>query len=154
MINLIEKMCDLLHSTNNATTIAKEDDISIFVEGRSLFHGWPLCLMQTGEMRDAEFNYGFVPGPKYAKEQERYYVSSSNAFSLWRIPLDAKNMDMSGTVMEALASQGYRTTTPALFEIAYKAKYNTDDSQRQTQIFDLLRSSVQYDFGKIFAGVV
>ena len=151
--DLLVKLCGFVHDTNDATRIANVDDTKIFIEGRTLFFAFPLGLISNGEMRSAKFSYGFIPWPKYDEEQKDYIVSSSNAFSLWSIPTDAKDTEVSGAVMEAMASGGYRTISPALFETAYKVKYNSMDSERQSQVFDILKSNVIYDVGKLFANI-
>ena len=151
--DLLVKLCGFVHDTDDATKIAQMDDTKIFIEGRTLFYAFPLGLISTGDMRAVKFSYGFIPWPKYDENQENYIVSSSNAFSLWSVPIDAKDSDISGAVMEAMASGGYRLISPALFETAYKVKYNSMDSERQSQVFDILKSSVIYDVGKVFASI-
>lgn len=151
--DLLVKFCGFVHDTNDATKIAQTDDTKIFIDGRTLFYAFPLGLISSGDMRAVKFSYGFIPWPKYDENQENYIVSSSNAFSLWSVPIDAKDSDISGAVMEAMASGGYRLISPALFETAYKVKYNSMDSERQSQVFDILKSSVIYDVGKVFASI-
>lgn len=151
--DLLVKLCGFVHDTNDATKIAQVDDSKIFIEGRVLFYAFPLGLISTGDMRSVKFSYGFIPWPKYDESQENYIVSSSNAFSLWAVPIDAKDSDISGAVMEAMASGGYRLISPALFETAYKVKYNSMDSERQSQVFDILKSSVIYDVGKVYGNL-
>lgn len=56
---------------------------------------------------------------------------------------------MAAAVMEALASESYRTVTPALFETGMKVKYAQDDET--SQVFDIIRSSAVFDFGRMFA---
>jgi hypothetical protein len=50
--------------------------------------------------------------------------------------------------MEALAVEGYKTVTPALFETALKFKYTTDvDSVR---MLDIIRPSLNFDLGRLY----
>lgn len=149
-VGIIDKLCNLLHATNDSTKIQTVDDDKIFREGRGMFYAFPLGLISSAGLREATFEFGFVPWPKYDAADTEYITSSSNAYSIWGIPLDAKEPDISGAVMEALASGGYRTITPALFETAYKVKYNNINSQRQSEIFDMMRENIVYDIGRIF----
>ena len=50
--------------------------------------------------------------------------------------------------MECLASESYRTVSPALFETALKVKYAADDGT--AEMYDILRASVTFDIGRIF----
>ena len=149
-IGVIEKMQNILHSSNDNTTIKVTDDDTIFREGRALFYAFPLGIISSSGFREADFEIGFVPWPKY-DAGDNYITNLSNAYSIWSIPLDAKDADMSGAVMEAMASEGYRTITPAIFETAYKVKYNNIDSQRQSEIFDMMREDMVFDIGRLFA---
>ena len=150
-VDIIDKMCNLLHATNDNTKIQTVDDDKIFREGRGMFYAFPLGLISSAGLREAKFDFGFVPWPKFDISDKEYITTSSNAYSIWGIPLDAKDPDISGAVMEAMASAGYRTITPALFETAYKVKYNNIDSQQQSDIFDMMRENIVYDIGRIFA---
>ncbi|MCI8388916.1 MAG: hypothetical protein HFE63_10705 [Clostridiales bacterium] len=150
-VKLIEKLNAILHNSNDSTVIKVTDDDKIFREGRGLFYAFPLGMISSGALRDAKFTAGFVPWPKLEESDETYWTSSSNAFSLWAIPLDAPDANISGLIMEAMGSEGYRTVTPALFETAYKVKYNSTDSSYQSEIFDMMRENIVYEIGKIFA---
>lgn len=119
----------------------------IFAEGRALFTTNEFQYAVT-DLRSSELDYGVVPMPKYDAEQQDYYTVMSFPYSLYGIPVDAADPDMSAAVMEALASEGYRTVSPALFETAFKAKYAQDD--KTAQMFDIIRSSAVFDFGRVF----
>ncbi len=128
----------------------KTDVTDIFDQGRSIFYVYPLGHVATG-LRDTELNYGFVPQPKFDENQENYIASVTNAVTMWGIPLVVQDEEQVSALMECLASEGYRQITPAVFEQAYKAKYNFDESGRQTVIFDMMRANVHFDLGKIFS---
>ena len=119
----------------------------IFTEGRALF--FTMELQYAGKnLRDANMQYGVLPVPKYDEAQEDYYTVCSFPYTLYGIPIDAKNPEMSAAVMECLASESYRTVSPALFETAMKVKYMNDPDA--SEMFDIIRSSVVFDFGRIF----
>jgi hypothetical protein len=50
--------------------------------------------------------------------------------------------------MEAMASESYRTVSPALFENAFKVKYAQDE--QSSLMYDIIRSTVSFDFGRVF----
>lgn len=127
------------------------EDPSVFSEGRTIFYIYPLGHVQDSILRESDVTYGFVPQPKYDETQEHYIASVTNAVTMWGIPLIVEDPARSGALMECLGSEGYRTVTPAVFEQAFGAKYNSDSSGRQTQIFDELRENIHFDLGKVFS---
>ena len=153
-VALLEKMGEFMKNDDDAVVIKTTDDDSIFSEGRALFYAFPLGLISSGQLRGAEFDIGFVPWPKYDETDANYTINLSNAYSMWQIPIDAKDPDESAAVMEALASAGYRTTSPALFKTAYKVKYNNIDAMRQSQVYDIVRQDVSFDISRIFNNVL
>ena len=127
------------------------DDPTIFDEGRSLFYIYPLGHVSEGGLRESDISYGFIPQPKVDEGEETYHASVTNAVTLFAIPLVIESNERASAVFEALASEGYRQVSPVVFEQAYKAKYNYDDSARQTTIFDMIRQNAVFDLGKIFS---
>ncbi len=120
---------------------------NLFKEGRALFISHELTYA-VNHLRDVEFTYGIVPYPKYDDAQENYVTITSFPYTLFGIPMDAKNPEMSAAVMEAMASESYRTVSPALFENAFKVKYAQD--AQSSLMYDLIRSTVSFDFGRVF----
>ena len=48
-----------------------------------------------------------------------------------------------------MASESYRTISPALYEVALKSKYSQDDIA--AKMFDIAKSSVVFDLGRILS---
>ena len=119
----------------------------IFTSGRALFFTTEL-FYAGASLRDANLQYGVLPVPKYDEAQKEYYTVCSFPYSLYGVPIDAKDAEMSAAVLECLASESYRTVSPALFETAMKVKYMNDPDA--SEMFDIIRSSVVFDFGRIF----
>ncbi|NLA52507.1 MAG: hypothetical protein GX860_10360 [Alcaligenaceae bacterium] len=145
---LIDKWIEVFKSTGFKGDI---DVPTIFVTGRSLFYVYPLGFVTEGALRNSEVKYGFIPQPKVDDAQKEYYASVTNAVTLWAVPLVVYDHARSGALLECLASEGHRTVTPSVFEVAYKVKYNNDESNQQAHIFDILRKNVRFDLGKIFS---
>ena len=120
---------------------------NVFKENRALFTSHELTFA-VNHLRDVEFTYGIVPYPKYEAAQENYVTITSFPYTLYGIPIDARDPDMSAAVMEAMASESFRTVSPALFENAFKVKYAQD--QQSSLMYDLIRSTVSFDFGRVF----
>ncbi len=139
-----------LATHGNGGILVASDDETIFNAGNGVFYTYPLFHV-SNELRDVTFKYGFVPMPKATDDQKEYYSSVTNTATLWGISANLRNAEISGAVLEAMSYEGYTTITPAVFEVAYKAKYNSDESGVQSAIFDILSKNIRFDFGKICA---
>jgi len=144
---LLETLVDLF-ATNDAwlETVSYTNSDNMFSEGRALFSNND--FLYSTEIRDVDMEYGIVPLPKYDEEQKEYYTVMSFPYTLYGVPVDARDPDMSSAVLECLASESHRTVVPALFETGLKVKYAQDDEA--AQMFDLIRASVVFDFGRVF----
>ena len=59
---------------------------------------------------------------------------------------------MVSAVMEALASESYRSLLPEYCEVTLKTRYSQDDNV--SRMFDLIGGSIVFDPGEIYAGVL
>lgn len=59
---------------------------------------------------------------------------------------------MMSAVIECWGSEAYRLTTPALFETNMKYKYT--DLDVSAQMFDILRNTMSFDQGRIYANTL
>ncbi|MBQ9778445.1 MAG: hypothetical protein IJW22_05915, partial [Clostridia bacterium] len=62
----------------------------------------------------------------------------------------AATLTMLSAVMECWASEGFRLTTPEIFEVNFQLKYS--EGQDETDMYEYVRSGITFDLGKIFAG--
>lgn len=149
MSTLVEKMCNAFHNTVGCN-FGDEDGppVKSFINGNTIFFLSGLKVASTS-LRDTEFEYGVLPTPKWDETQEQYRSTTSYLGSLYSIPLDAADADMSSAIMEALAIEGYYELAPAFFETALKVKYSSDNDS--ARMYDIIRSSVTYDFGRVFS---
>ncbi len=100
-------------------------------------------------LRNVDFKYGFVPVPKYDSTQEQFFTCMGNPLSLYLITADCETPDIAAAVLECLASEAYRRTTPAIFETNMKVKYS--EGETDSQMYDLIKSSVSFDLGRMFS---
>ena len=120
-----------------------------------------LVLMQHSQyagknLLNVDFEYGLLPVPKYDEKQVNYYTGMGNPWSPYGIFLDfndrgdkAATLSMLTAVLECWASEGYRLTTPEIFEVNMQLKYSA--GQDETNMFEYIRSGITFDIGKIFA---
>ena len=146
---LIEKLVNAFFATNDCVISGfdSKELYKYFEQNRFMFSAREVQYGVTN-LRNADFEYGILPMPKWDEAQEDYYTIASFPYSLYCIPLDAKDSDMSSAVLEALASESSKSITPAVFEVALKVKYSSDD--KMAQMYDIIRASMTYDFGRVF----
>ncbi len=137
----------LINNTGVSGMTGLATNRAIFGEGRT-----PFILVETHNaavnFREYTFDYSVVPVPKYSEDQKNYVTTMSNPVSLYGIPVSAKAPATSAAVLECLGSEGYRTISPALFEVGLKMKYSPDDLT--AQMYDIQRASVSFDLGRPF----
>ena len=99
--------------------------------------------------RDCEFPYGFLPCPKY-DENQKDYISGCTDLP-WAIPktvTDAQ-VDVIGTVVEALSAKNYAGVLPVYFETVMKARIadSPDDAEMLQIIADGRTISFAMQYG-------
>ena len=146
---LLSRLLDAFYTKNDMffTNDSHEIVRNQFLEGRAMFLTNDLGFAAQS-LRDSTIEYGILPLPKYDVEQEDYYTISSFGYTLYGIPVDARDAAMSAAILECLASESYRSVSPALFEVALKVKYASDDNA--SDMYDIIRDSNVFDIGRIF----
>jgi len=104
--------------------------------------------MHADSYRELPFAYGVLPYPKFDENQEEYRTTTLTSYTVFCIPTDCKDPDRTAAVLEAMASESYRSVTPAYFETALKVKYAADEET--AQMFDIIRDNISFDFGYIY----
>ena len=109
----------------------------------------------NGALRNADFEYGILPVPLYDEDQPEYITVVGNPYTLWTVMQGAKDPTMSTAVIECLASEGYRKTSPALFENNMKYRYTPDNAGKGdgARMFDLIRATIAFDQGRTFSDI-
>lgn len=132
------KSNDFLYESSNNS--------KVFTGKRTMFFGSRFDYI-TDNKGDIDFNYGYLPFPKYDAEQENYFSNSGFIFSMWCIPQQCSDYERSAYVMEALASEGYRQVQPEVYE---SIKYRGSSDAINVEMFDLIIESKTYDMGAVF----
>jgi ABC-type glycerol-3-phosphate transport system substrate-binding protein len=139
----VEKAADFataiyeLYFENEGTFNTKYDNRetdATFTNNQFVFSTNKLLLSMDSSMREMKSDFGILPFPKYDEEQEEYISLIHNSSTLVAIPvstdIDRANEEISA-VIEALASESYRSVTVSFYEMALKAAYNRDDQSAQ-----------------------
>jgi len=144
LVDMLGQRCtgsDWMISSANTTT---------FKESRALF-----CQNRTyyavNHLLEVEFSYGLVPTPKYDENQEDYISVLANPITLYGIMSDVEESRLSEmtAVIECWGSEGYRQTTPALFETNMKLKYS--ETSDESEMFDIVHDTINLDLGRVFS---
>ena len=131
----------------NYGTSGHEHTFKIFNEGRAYFCG---ITFQKIEMflRDMEDDYGVLPIPKLDENQASYATCVSGAGTLIVVPKSTQELEIVGTITEALAASAYDMITPSLYEVVASTKNVRDeDSSKMVQM--IIRNRV-FDMAHMF----
>ena len=128
--------------SNKGETVNYENDVKFFANGQILFFGG--LVRFSDYFRAMEDDYGILTIPKWDESQKNYHTTSHANYSLLSVPvtIPSERHDMIGAVIEALAAEGYRTTTPAYFDSTLKNKYSRDEET--LQVLDILRNGLEF----------
>ena len=150
VVDLVSKLSTIMTDPGSAVVFdGKTEYSTVFDEGRALFSTGEFS--NAANFRDMTFDFGVIPFPKYDENQTEYYTTARSTYSCFGIPITA-DMTNCAAVLEAMASESYYQVTPAYYEKALKVKYSRDDIS--SQMFDLIRDGVVYDFGTVFSQVL
>ena len=123
-----------------------------FANGNTLFMINKAAVAEQTLAIKEGLNYGILPMPKYDENQEKYVSTLSNNFSLYGMSIgvtsEIRRDEMCAAVLECLASESYKQVSPVLFETVMKTQYGTD--AKYAPIYDIVRSTVQFDLSRIF----
>lgn len=143
MHTVIERYYDFVWNDNRCYYALKTgslDIVDMFLQGNSM-----MMHVQTARLpllRDADFEFGIVPLPKYDEAQEGYHTLASTQMLL--LPADMDDPEFVGVIVEALSAESYRQVTPVLYEVVYENKLLRDEESQE--MFTLIRNSLVYDF--------
>ena len=103
---------------------------------------------------DTVAHYGILPCPKYDETQPSYYSVIGNAFTIYTVFSDfdqrgdkEQTLSMFTAILECWASEGYRKTTPIVFELNMQLKYS--ETQDETDMCEYVRAGIAFDLGRI-----
>lgn len=136
--------------TNYGADEEQYDLIKMFAEDRAATVTLRLIEVENESIRNMESKYGIIPMPKLDEAQEKYHSHVHDNVDSFCVPLttyDAE-LEMVGAVMEAMASEGYRTLMPAYYETALKTKYVSDE--QSVEMLDLVIENLYVDPGFLF----
>ena len=86
------------------------------------------AMMEIPQLRNMDANFGILPMPKLDDKQDEYY----HTFSVWNaammsIPINVRNIDKVGFILEAMAAESYHSVMPEYIERQLKGKLLRDN---------------------------
>lgn len=123
-------------------------DKTPILNGKTLFGGIAGELMYQMNEKTSH-RYGILPYPKLSADQDEYYSLLGFAYTMFSIPNNAKDADMSSAVLECMNSEAYRSSCPDLFEKVFKSRFATDEVDGE--MYDMIRAGAYVDPARIFA---
>ena len=135
------------HETGNGEQIAIAEK---FARGGALMATLRLIELENAAIRNMQDEYTVLPMPKYDEEQNNYYSYIHDSFTTVSIPsvVSDEEAEVLGSVLEALASESYRTVTPKYYEIALKTRYV--DNPESAEMLDLITQNVKLDAAIVY----
>ena len=97
-------------------------------------------------------DFGIIPYPKYDTKQSDYYSSSKDELSVFVVPVDAKDLEKTGLITEALCIASNEQVVPTYYEIVLKDKMARD--AESTTMIDIIRDSLTFDFGYLHSNAL
>lgn len=161
-VNLVDKLGSWFKTgdTYVNTNGGKKSYSITFEEGNCAFRLDRVYIADNeyhdGALRNADWEYGILPVPLHDENQKEYITVVGNPFTLWCVMQNASDPSMSTAVIECLASEAYRKTSPALFENNMKFRYTPDNAGKGdgARMFDIIRGSISFDLGRIFSNIL
>ena len=128
--------------------------VDVFKNGMALF-----AYTQVGDAYDtyrlSDVKYGFLPSPKLDEIQSEYINSCTDVPWMLPITLGDKQIEMVGTIVEAMSCYNYKNVIPAYYEGAIKARIadSPDDTEMLQLIADTRTISFAYTYGLKYANI-
>ena len=153
MVNILEAFIEFKNSddthfvqTSSSDTNDSNPVDKIFREGRALFY--PAQLDRAQEFRGMETDFGIIPYPKWDDNQDNYYTHAQDGYSIGVVPMDVRNPEKVGAVVDVLCALSSEMVIPAYYDMALKDKYSRDDESGK--MLDIIREGFTCNFGYFY----
>lgn len=147
-VSVVDKLKDMAYNTGGAycNTKLNEEYGDALQKGKAVFTV-SMCDSIIDTVSHSDINYGILPMPKYNEDQQNYHTCLNMTYNMYSVPNVARDMDMSGAVLESLSHSGNRNLIPVIYEaLQYKYSQRTED----TRMLEIIRKGIIYDPGRTF----
>ena len=142
-----EKALYLYYETDGGTYLG--DARSVFSQGYAAMATVRILEMEHADMRSMTDPYGVVPMPRLYKDQDGYYSTLHDGFTVLAIPTTVRDehMEEVTAVLEAMGSASYRIVRPAYYETTLRTKLVSDP--QSSAMMDMIIENLRTDAGYI-----
>lgn len=145
LIDYFEKVQDLMCGNYPDAQITGVDP---FNQQKSIFYIGGVS--DSSQFAQSGLKFSLLPMPLMNKEDRQdYTVVASLYVTMYSIPVDVKNPDMSSLILEALGSEAYRTVSDEVYYNLFQQRYNGTD-ENSARMFELVSDSVVFDTVRFF----
>ena len=121
-INVIDKIFDIIHGNN---IYFDSFGTLMFANGNVLFND--ITLHQLRNLRAMDTDFGILPYPKLNEKQDKYYTRlGGNTLFCTLKAASKEDLERTSVILEAMASESYRTCVPAYYDLMLKSKLARD----------------------------
>ncbi len=146
-LDIIDKLQNLFFTSKDGYFNTASDQSTYMKNGTSLLYVLNGTWLQS-RLNVADFDYSILCAPKYNSDQTAYYTAVGFPHSMYCIPFDADNPDMSGAVIQLSAIESKKEVTPVVFDTSFKYRYS--NGVGDVEMFDIIRAGVVFDLGRTF----
>ncbi len=153
--NAIDYQITLFSNNNGAFLHSNHTELcNKFTNNESLFWLYTIYASSATNqaLRSMSSAYGLLPIPKYDLDQEQYYTTAQDAYSIMSVMATSKNLDAVGTVFEEWNYRSYMDILPVYCEVIMKTRYFND--VESGMIFDLILDSIKFDTGMVYGSEI
>ena len=154
--SVFDRLYDLVHANKGTWSPSYGDQYAkteeVFASGNALLANTHLRYAEFEKFRNMQDEYGIIPLPKYDETQKDYYSFVHDQYSVFFIPVTARDRAMSGAVLEDLGYESYSTVLPVYYDLVLKGRYASDPQTRR--MIDLITENVRMDPGWIYGNVL
>lgn len=161
MVVAVDKILDLWYNCPGSYIVTSVSDAadqlagtSALAEGRAAMVTLRLVSVESDELKNMTDTYGIIPIPKLDEQQDQYYTFLHDQFTAFGIISTVKEdkLQMMGAVLEAMASESYKSVVSVYYDLALKYRYAKDEESGR--MLDLIYSSIYIDAGVLYTKVL
>jgi len=139
LVDIVEDMVGFVSNEDCYIELVTGNKLyQIFNAGRAMFE---IYSSDPALLRDIEFDFGYLPYPKFDETQEDYVVWSAGGMMAY--PINAKDTAFTGTVIEALSAGSAKYMKDAFVNKYIEGKVLRDEDS--VKIYRMMRDLATYD---------
>lgn len=153
--NAIDYQITLFHNNNGAFLHSNHSELcNKFTNNESLFWLYTIYASSSTNqaLRSMDSSYGLLPIPKYDLNQQNYYTTAQDAYSIMSVLATSKHLKEVGIVFEEWNYRSYMDILPVYCEVIMKTRYLND--VESGMIFDLILDSIKFDTGMVYGSEI